>query len=326
MTVMRILCFWLCLFSSPWVYAEPNESSVESQASDEEESDVMTDAERAALVKRLHASPSRADNRLAGLIESVENPFSLTPYEQNYIVYTYSSHENKAPYQALNSTALGEDFSDGDLLEKHEVKFKLSLMFPIARGVLGRESVLMASYTQLSMWQALNSRISAPFRETNYEPQIFVAWFYDHEILGMTFRGMELGFNHQSNGRGEGLSRSWNRLFANFLLQRGDFRLSIKPYIRLQESIEEDDNPNIEDYLGNYRMELAYRHGGQVFSLATRNSFDTGKGSAEFGWSLPITERVRFYTQVFTGYGETLIDYNFKQTRIGMGFMLNDLL
>ncbi|MDM8926578.1 phospholipase A, partial [Escherichia coli] len=46
---------------------------------------------------------------------------------------------------------------------------------------------------------------------------------------------------------------------------------------------------------------------------------------AELGLSYPITKHVRLYTQVYSGYGESLIDYNFNQTRVGVGVMLNDL-
>ncbi|MDI8083642.1 phospholipase A, partial [Salmonella enterica subsp. enterica serovar Kentucky] len=39
----------------------------------------------------------------------------------------------------------------------------------------------------------------------------------------------------------------------------------------------------------------------------------------------PVTKHVRLYTQVYSGYGESLIDYNFNQTRVGVGVMLNDI-
>ncbi|WP_176491915.1 phospholipase A, partial [Salmonella enterica] len=52
---------------------------------------------------------------------------------------------------------------------------------------------------------------------------------------------------------------------------------------------------------------------------------NTGYGGAEVGLSYPVTKHVRLYTQVYSGYGESLIDYNFNQTRVGVGVMLNDI-
>lgn len=279
----------------------------------------MTPEQEKAYLEKMLNTGSATDRRILATLESSRNPFALMPYEQNYILYTFTDGINRSAYQALDPAFANQ-------LDDHEIKFQVSLMFPIAKGVLGRNSALVASYTQMSQWQALNSDISAPFRETNYEPQVFVAWLTDWKLLGFKLRMVEAGFNHQSNGRGEALSRSWNRLFANFLFEKENLSVNFKPYIRLQESIEEDDNPNIEDYLGNHRLDLAYKSGEDVFTYRTRYSFKGNRGSLEIGWSRQITPKVRLYAQAFTGYGESLIDYNHNQTRIGIGFMLNDLL
>jgi phospholipase A1 len=71
------------------------------------------------------------------------------------------------------------------------VKFQLSLAFPFWRGILGPNSVLGASYTQKSWWQLSNSGESSPFRETNYEPQLFLGFATDYEFAGWTLRDVE---------------------------------------------------------------------------------------------------------------------------------------
>lgn len=45
----------------------------------------------------------------------------------------------------------------------------------------GDNSVLAASYTQRSWWQLSNKKESSPFRDTNYEPQIFIGWATDYQ-------------------------------------------------------------------------------------------------------------------------------------------------
>ena len=66
------------------------------------------------------------------------------------------------------------------------MKFQLSLAFPLWRGILGDNSLLGASYTQKSWWQLSNSKESAPFRETNYEPQLFLGFATDYQFAGWT--------------------------------------------------------------------------------------------------------------------------------------------
>jgi phospholipase A1 len=57
-----------------------------------------------------------------------------------------------------------------------------------------------------------------------------------------------------------------------------------------------------------------------------RGNLGKGKGAGEFTWSSPpILGPLRLYAQVFTGYGESMIDYNWNQTTIGAGITLNDL-
>ena len=58
-----------------------------------------------------------------------------------------------------------------------------------------------------------------------------------------------------------------------------------------------------------------------------RGNLSTGKGAAQFAWtSRPVLGPLRVYVQLFSGYGESLIDYNWNQTTVGLGVTLNDLL
>ncbi|MER1701611.1 phospholipase A, partial [Proteus mirabilis] len=251
------------------------------------------------------------------LLQEYDSPFVLYPYESNYIIYTKTSDMNK---EAIAS------YDWGHKAKKDEVKFQISLAFPLWRGIAGENSVLAASYTQRSWWQLSNKKESAPFRETNYEPQLFLGWATDYQFAGWTLREIETGFNHESNGRAEPTSRSWNRVYARFMAQKGNFQLDLKPWYRFNESAKNDDNPDINRYMGYYRLKAGYRLGESTFTLTGRYNWSSGYGAAELGWSYPITKHVRFYTQLFSGYGESMIDYNFRQTRIGVGVMLNDML
>ncbi|MGL6117725.1 phospholipase A [Plesiomonas sp.] len=286
-----------------------------------------SEAQAASVPAETQSIKPNYAGRIANLLEEHNTPFLLIPYDTNYVLYSYSSNINKGMYANR-----GYDAND---LRKDNIKFQLSFAFPIWRGLLGNNSVLAAAYTQKSLWQATNFAISAPFLETNYEPRVFTAWSTDYTLAGWHFKELELGFVHQSNGRGydyfdeknekHDTSRSWNRIYARVMAQRNNWMVDLEPWVRVDSS-KNDDNPDISDYLGHYRMQVGYKAGNSVYSLEGRYNWNSDKGSAQLGWSYPITPSVRFYTQLFTGYGQTMIDYNFRQTSFGMGFMLNDIM
>lgn len=205
------------------------------------------------------------------------------------------------------------------------MKYQLSTAFPLWRGIAGDSSVLGASYTQRSRWQLSNRGESSPFRETNYEPQLFVGWATDYRFAGWTLRDVEIGVNHQSNGRSDPTSRSWNRGYARLMAQNGNWQVIQAPVPFLGE-LEQRRQPGHHQIHGILPAEGRLRPGDSVFSVDSHYNWNSGYGGAELGWSYPITRNVRFYTRVFSGYGESLIDYNFRQTRVGVGVMLNDIM
>jgi phospholipase A1 len=244
--------------------------------------------------------------------------FTLTSRKPNYILVTSMSTPNQAPYEFTGSA---------ERLDSEEVKFQLALQTKLADDLFGRNADLWFGYTQVSFWQLFNPEISAPFRETNYEPEGYVSFLTGYDLLGLKLRAVNLGFVHQSNGRAEPLSRSWNRVFADLQLTRGDFAMSFKPWVRIKEDAADDNNPDIENYLGRYELRLFYSWRGQVFSAMLRNVLDSEhRLNAELAWSFPIVRRLRGLVQWYNGYGENLIDYNFNTHRIGVGVMLTDWL
>ena len=197
---------------------------------------------------------------------------------------------------------------------------------PDLSGFLPLASDLWFGYTQVSFWQFYNFDDSSPFRETNYEPELLLNFRTDFTLGGWRGRFLNLGFNHQSNGQSEPLSRSWNRLIASAGFERGNLSLLLKGWYRIPESAEEDDNPRMERYLGYGEVWGYYFWKGHRFGLMLRNNLDfhTNRGAVQAEWSFPILERVSGYVQYYNGFGESLLDYNYRVNRIGVGFMLRD--
>ena len=88
-----------------------------------------------------------------------------------------------------------------------------------------------------------------------------------------------------------------------------------------------EDNPDITDYYGYGSLTGIYKWRGHSFSLMGRGNLSKGKGAAELTWMSPrLLGPLRLYVQGFTGYGESMIDYDVKTNRIGVGVMMTDWL
>ncbi|MFL6653788.1 MAG: phospholipase A [Sulfurifustis sp.] len=250
--------------------------------------------------------------------DAARESFTLTARRPNYFLYTVVSPPNQAPYEITGSA---------DRLDDEEIKFQLSFQTKVANDLFGRNGDLWFSFTQVSYWQLFNSDISAPFRETNYEPDGYLSFLTNYSLLGLTGRALNVGVVHQSNGRAEPLSRSWNRVYAEFQFVRGDFALFFKPWVRIKEDPAEDNNPDIENYLGHYELRGLYHWNEHIFSVMLRNIFnDQHRYNSELEWSFPIARRLRGLVQWYNGYGENLIDYNHNNHRIGIGILMTDWL
>lgn len=244
--------------------------------------------------------------------------FPISPYRSNYILpFTYNAHPNNAAVQVVDP---------GKELSPYEVVFQISFKVKLWEDVLGWKADLWATYTQISFWQLYDFADSSPFRETDYEPEILLNLRTDYRILGLRGRYLNIGFNHQSNGQSEPLSRSWNRVVANAGFDRGPFALILSAWYRIPEKEEDDDNPDIEDYMGYGQLTAYWFLGKHRLGVALRNNFDfrDNRGAIQLEWAFPLFRWVSGYVQYFNGYGESLMDYNASSNRIGVGFVLKD--
>ena len=262
----------------------------------------------------------RASAVAQAIRDAANNPFTLASHKANYLLpVVYNPSPDKAGLEDLeiNGEPIAQD------LDKVEVEFQLSIQVPVWRGFLGQASFMSLAYTNHSFWQAYNSDDSSPFRETNHEPELIMTWLNDWNLFGFQNVANQLAFNHQSNGRSEPLSRSWNRIYANFIFERDNYLVTFKPWYRIPEDRENDDNPDIEDYLGHFELTGGYRSAGHNVTLMLRNNLQSDNhGAAELRWSFPIGNRVRGYVKYFNGYGESLIDYDEAVQTLGVGFEL----
>jgi phospholipase A1/A2 len=279
--------------------------------------------------------------------------YIIRPYRMNYLLpVAYNSSPNE-------DTAL--EYDSKAKSQYNEAKFQISFKAKVwedvfqdqLQGIYDKSKVIKGidiwvAYTQLSFWQVYNSAFSAPFRDTNYEPEMLINFRTQYKIPidfldGTKLQFINVGVNHQSNGRSKPLSRSWNRIVANFGLERNNFNLQLKTWYRLPENEADDDNPDLIRYMGYGELWATLYWKDMRFATMLRNNLrQENLGAIQLEWSITpsslgkllpdliipawadkhLSDKFSLYFQYFNGYGEGLMDYNKSINRFSAGVMI----
>lgn len=250
--------------------------------------------------------------------ESKYNPLAITTHRRNYLLpLNYTTTPNPESFRYID---------DEHGPDRIEMVFQFSAKFALAENLIFDNGDLYFGYTQRSWWQAYNTEASSPFRETNYEPELFLDFDNNTNVLGWTNINNRIGINHQSNGRSSPLSRSWNRITLASTFVKDNWAFTLAPYWRIPERESDDDNPDIHHYKG-YGDIIVGRQlgGGQEATVKWRGNLEKGNMGAQIDYSWPLFGKVRGHLQYYYGYGDNLIDYDREVQRLGIGFSLNPL-
>ena len=253
--------------------------------------------------------------------EDKKGTFRLTSYKPFYVTAgRFSNSPNKQPYSENPDYSLPE----AKPYNNYKARFQLSFKTKVLESFLFGYGDLWIGYTQVAHWQIYNTELSRPFRELNYEPEVILNFPLNFEFIGFDIRMVGIGFDHQSNGRDLPRSRSWNRIMFNLAMERKNLQINLKPWIRLKDEI--DENPLITDHIGRGEAIVVYKLKKHTFyAIATNSlSLNHNRRSLQFNYLYPIKANLNAQLQIFNGYGETLIDYNHKQTTVGIGVSFID--
>lgn len=252
----------------------------------------------------------------------------LNVYKQNYLLlYTRSSATNDSPTSPNPQNQVPPSLP----LDPRDMKFQISMKHDLAD--FHRYGSLWFGYTQLSFWQFYDATNSRPFRENNYEPELIYSVRPNDLITKLAINPSILNFGlvHQSNGQSNPRSRSWNRVYVQPGIERTvgeDRRLTmlVRYWQRIPEDTATDDNPDITDYLGHGDIELRYSQNSQweAVLIARKRSVQLNLSAPWTSWRLltlasPGEHNTNIHFQYFSGYGESLIDYNQKHETVGIG-------
>lgn len=254
-------------------------------------------------------------------------------YKSNYLLVTGTNKVNNAPISPSQNNIEDRNLDAQDLKFQLSLKTEMMNNIPVIRYLpYVTSSRIWAAYTQQSYWQIFNDKASRPLRENNYEPEIILSLGIDNQVNGLKKayipRLLNLGIVHQSNGRSNPLSRSWNRIYLESGFELTDrLSLMVRPWWRLPES--PDDNPDIEKYMGYGDVTLRWedpKRKNAVSILLRNNLRSDNKGFAQIDLQRQVFNNpyLKLHMTLSTGYGASLLDYNHAQNIIGLGISLGE--
>jgi phospholipase A1 len=249
----------------------------------------------------------------------LDGVFGLKPYKDNYILpfgianRKYEAHEPNLNYN------------------KKEAELQVSLKLQVAHNLCGLQEKYYVSYTHQAFWQIYIN--SSPFRESLYNPEAFVVFPISDRTSSFNIRSFKFALAHKSNGQPntEGvtfsnglapgnLSKSINYYYATLRLQHDTLLTDLTFMAPFPGSANLSDNPDIMKYLGYTKAKFSYFFNEHMFSLMVRGNLDSQKGALEATYSYPLQNDTYLYVKLFTGYMESMIDYNKNITKFSIGF------
>ncbi len=240
--------------------------------------------------------------------------FSLRAYHANYYLPVSYSSKDHISYEAFEK------------YRQIESQIQFSIRFDLFYNLFGFNEIFSLAYTQKAFWQ--NYTTSSPFRETNYNPEAFFLF----PLNGKNIRALQIGYAHQSNGQGlsynddgtiseqENRSRTWNYLYSTLHILKDNLSIEFTLWARILK-FKEDATADLYDYMGYGNVKLRYSLNQHDINLLLRYNPLTGYGAVEGSYSYPMWFRngMFWYVKLFSGYGESLIDYNNHTDTVSLG-------
>lgn len=211
------------------------------------------------------------------------------------------------------------------ILGDDDLKIQFSFKYRMAKSV-----PLFLAYSQLMFWKVFEK--SEPFEDVNYNPEIFYR-LLDREDT--SFKTLDMGWSHSSNGRSSVESRSLDRVFlrGNYLTNifRNDLIFKFSTFYLYNEDAT---NSDIVNHLGYWELSaflfdvLVFdtgRLGVEIKTYAGSKVFNVDQGAFQTGLVYKLNTKnfnPSLYLQRFEGFSESLLYYNKRRTELRFGLNL----
>lgn len=215
---------------------------------------------------------------------------------------------------------------------KFQVSFKyrffnpekpLAIRYPWVQG-------FHLGYTQTSFWD-LNSD-SAPFEDTSYKPELyFISPRIQSSFTSLDGLFIKTGLQHESNGKGEALSRSTNIAYIEpiflFYNDEKNSGLKISPKFWFYFANEDENNPDIDEYRGFFNLGIT---AGHADGLVLDTNFQWGnKGpSVQLDATYPLHTLFFNHLDMYlhlnytNTLAESLVNYTEREQAVRIGFAI----
>jgi phospholipase A1 len=247
----------------------------------------------------------------------LNDSFGLKPYRANYLL----------PFSVANRAYTSHQ---ADILsyKSVEAELQVSLKLQVAHNLFGLDEKYYLSYTQQAFWQIYI--YSSPFRENLYNPEGFVVFPVSDRDSMFHLRSVKFAVAHKSNGQpnttdipefdGFNLSKSINYFYSTLRFQHKTLITDFTVIAPFPGSDNLSDNPDLMKYLGYTKVKFTYFYNKNMFTLMARGNLDSMHGAVEATYSYPIKKHKSYlYMKLFSGYVESLIDYNKDITKFSIG-------
>lgn len=244
--------------------------------------------------------PAKSRLNADSIIQIFDDSPSFGIYKDNYIV-------------------MGTDLFHKPDKYNSDAKFQISVRQRLTNSVLPFRTYLFLTYTQLAFWDIFQE--SFPFRDINFNPTIGIGrpLVYENRYLGE----INLQLEHESNGKDEEASRSWNKIsFSSSLRFNNHWSYFGKLWIPF---VDGENNPDIVRYKGYGLFALSYNK-NEKYNMSVVINPRTGFGNANitvnYSYRLFKKENQYLFFEFYNGYGEGLLDYKEFHQRFRLGFVI----